>query len=768
MNKFKKLIPLSLAIILLLSACNSKNSINTNGNDNGNNNSTKIKATTENPATWISKLDITTKNINYSEPVYETKFKNFDVANDLSNISNIDQFQGFTNEQKEALIKNHFFIASQNPNSTEKDMIYTKMYNLYEENEYKNIPNLITTDIALNTYAVFYEGIMEQVENLKLNNSLKKLTNDMYGKSLNAYLSEENEEIKAKLEKITVYFAIPNKILNNATIDISENANNLVEEEYQKILAANETSESKTVESTVNYRQFKPRGHYTNSEELKNYFKAMMWYGYIPFALEDSNGKINVENAKNAATITYLLFLDEDKTDINLWSEIYETTAIFSGDSDDLTVFDIENMIFEIFGENSDYIAYYDNKYDKAIEKAIKEMKGPEIQGKIKYTENVATKKCFKFIGQRYTIDGEILQELMFPGGNERPFPSALDVANVFNSKIAEEIEISQPATIKVLEKYNETTSKLKNKFQNIDDTTWMSNLYNGWLWTLETTLKTENANPENLPQYMRNNEYKLKNLVSFLGSYTELKHSNILYSKQPCAEKGSGEEIEAFPAYVEPNVELYHKLKWLSENSRQFLVNKNIIHDLSDENLWDAKIDYQEAEIISGFNALIEIYDLFERVAIAECEGKSISQEDFLFLIQIGGIFEYIEYTFNENAALNMQPSAKIVDIASLLDTGEFLEIGTGFPDIMYLVFEYDGQLYLSRGATYSFYQFASNTALTDEEWFEKMGIYLKDSSWYSIDYNNLMSGLPDRPDWTNELLKGYDNVTLPEAFFY
>ena len=33
----------------------------------------------------------------------------------------------------------------------------------------------------------------------------------------------------------------------------------------------------------VDFSQFEPRGHYTNTEQLKRYFRAMMWLGRIDF-----------------------------------------------------------------------------------------------------------------------------------------------------------------------------------------------------------------------------------------------------------------------------------------------------------------------------------------------------------------------------------------------------------------------------------------------------------------------------------------------------
>ena len=67
-----------------------------------------------------------------------------------------------------------------------------------------------------------------------------------------------------------------------------------------------------------------------------------------------------------------------------------------------------------------------------------------------------------------------------------------------------------------------------------------------------------------------RSNEaWKTKDLVSALGSYTELKHDTVLYGKQSMAEMGGGSPDEIPKSYVEPNLELYEKLSWLLEYTK-------------------------------------------------------------------------------------------------------------------------------------------------------------------------------------------------------
>ena len=49
------------------------------------------------------------------------------------------------------------------------------------------------------------------------------------------------------------------------------------------------------------YGQYKPRGHYTRSEDLQRYFQAMMWYGRITFRLR------NADETRSALLLTQAL-----------------------------------------------------------------------------------------------------------------------------------------------------------------------------------------------------------------------------------------------------------------------------------------------------------------------------------------------------------------------------------------------------------------------------------------------------------------------------
>jgi hypothetical protein len=78
----------------------------------------------------------------------------------------------------------------------------------------------------------------------------------------------------------------------------------------------------------------------------------------------------------------------------------------------------------------------------------------------------------------------------------------------------------------------------------------------------------------------------------------------------------------------------------------------------------------------------------------------------------------------------------------------GTVLEVGTGNPDMIYVVFPIDGELHVASGSVYSFYQFEQpiSDRLTDSEWRNLLkGGYLDDNwNWVEV------QGKPNQPEWT------------------
>jgi len=164
------------------------------------------------------------------------------------------------------------------------------------------------------------------------------------------------------------------------------------------------------------YSQYVPRGHYTLSEQLKQYFKSMMWLGRISFKVRGE------EWTKQAILLS--LAVNQAKTNFEgksisaqeLWRKIYSITGFFAGVSDDLTFYDYIQVLNKIIGKelSLDKIAQLNFQ---EFQKQLSKLKGPKILGgfEIDLAGNLKDlTQGMRLIGQRYALDSQILGDLVY------------------------------------------------------------------------------------------------------------------------------------------------------------------------------------------------------------------------------------------------------------------------------------------------------------------------------------------------------------------
>ena len=262
------------------------------------------------------------------------------------------------------------------------------------------------------------------------------------------------------------YFLVAKMLVeDNENIDatVDKHILDLAKKEYELVKDASGLNTSFLFEDqALDYSQFTVRGHYTRSERLQNFFRTMMWYGFIPINLMNmEKGELYYEESLKALLIAYTAFMEhEGSNDIKLWSNIYDPTGLYVGQSDDLTILDMRELLISVFGEDIDVNSLADSTYKDKINRGVKDLREPKITGKFSVKP---VNKSFKFMGQRYILDGYIMQELMDP--RKRPVPNGLDVMGVLGSKRAEELlfKVYEPnkAWPEYEERYNELKSEL-------------------------------------------------------------------------------------------------------------------------------------------------------------------------------------------------------------------------------------------------------------------------------------------------------------------
>lgn len=677
----------------------------------------------------------------YSVPGFEAKVDPYVIHKDLSNIENIGQFSGFTKEQKKMLSKNGFVVL---PGGR------AKIFHVYDTNEYLGVPNFITTDTVLHLYHQFYDKSLMYIESDYLYDYLDHLTRQMLDKSIRLMDMLKEEDLKKLQERNIVYFLVARMLMQNTSeiqAEVSTDLLTVAKEEYRLIEAAEGFLISPYLGFDFDYSQFTVRGHYTRSEELGRFFRTMMWFGTVPLPFSDNEGKLHYENTLQALLISYTTFLDTDYIcDAELWNNIYQPTKQYVGVSDDVNVFMLNGLRLDVFKDTEDPNVFNDEVYYDQLSEAVSALPEPKIQGKL-ITVTAPTQKQFRYMGQRYILDSFIMQELMEP--ILRPMPTALDSMGVLGSQYAEDLLFSYYKPQEEWPDYEAIYYDLKEAVAGYGVETWGENLYNGWLWSIKENL-TEYDAASGMPFFMKNDAWRAKSLNASLGSYTELKHDTVLYGKQAAAEGGGGIDYkQADYHYVEPNVNLYSKLLYLTEYTVSVLRERNMLSESLEE----------------GATLYQELLKLLITCSVKELRNEMLTEEEYDALLYYGAKMEGISNTF----MLAMARDYEALDITDMLVTdiatnpGAYLTLGTGFFDEIYVVVPVDGKLYLSRGAVYSSYEFVSNIRLTDEQWWKMNGItIIREEYGEYPERTEPSENLPQQPDWVKNFKTDKNEVKI------
>ncbi|MFC2283445.1 MAG: DUF3160 domain-containing protein [Lachnoanaerobaculum saburreum] len=366
----------------------------------------------------LPKLEFYSGNGEYTPLEVRANVPDIKVESNLSNIENIDKFGNLNATQRAMIEKNGFVV---NPTDS------GQLFYIYESNTYNKIPSFISTDSVLQLYHIFYDYTLRETEEEKLYAELKQLNTNMVNILSQKYNEADKADEKAIVGRTLAYFALCEKLLKQDRSDLPGEIESIVEKEYSNIKSETE-NHSDIAGTDVDYSLFKVRGHYTRTDTLKEYFEAMSVYGVVPFVLYDSYGKRDEEGAYMSIISTKALQELPKEKGTDLWEDIYAITEFFVGSTNDINPLEFGEIIKQAYGkmpEVSDIAAGMDKLYDELNKVKVARIKNPSIG------------LCFRFMGQRYIPDSEILSRL---SNEKRPFPSGLDVMAVLGSERADEI----------------------------------------------------------------------------------------------------------------------------------------------------------------------------------------------------------------------------------------------------------------------------------------------------------------------------------------
>ncbi|MBZ9750454.1 DUF3160 domain-containing protein [Deinococcus sp. HMF7604] len=634
----------------------------------------------------------------YNLPVNLSAIKNQEVLRSDPEVGT----SGLSPAQRAALSKNGFVIS---PGT------WTHFDGVYEATRYLNQPVFATTDSMLHVYHLVFDKLLRDLERESLSPALRRLTTLLVADARRQHAALKGTPLEGDARRALAYLAVAAKLIDPATTPPAEVAS-LVTAELKLIDAHAGRATSPIFAATEleeDYSQYVPRGHYTRSDALKRYFRTMMWLGRVNLRVQSAG------ETRTAALLTNLLTNNAEAQ--KLWARLYDPTTLLIGASDDLNYRQYAAALKSTTGGQVRRLA--DPAVLKTFQAALAKLPPPQVnsvfvEAKPGEGREVRERQTlgFRVMGQRFTLDGAAFQRLIYRevGTLEKPreFPRGLDLLAALGSDAAlNELRRTGEAGYA---NYLPQMAKVRASFAALKEKDWTANVYSGWLYALQPLAKPA-ARDARYPAFMRTPAWTRKELLTALGSWTELRHDTILYAKQTMAEMGAGEEPEPPRGYVEPNAAVWTRLLTLEALTRNVLKTQGVLSERTANNLTELRsmltfLNTATAKQLAGTALTRDEYDRLnyyggwlEQMKLASADPQDGSQE---------------ASQFDEN-----DMAAVVADVATAGNRA--LEEATGYIDELYAVVpDGRGGLQVARGGVYSQYEFKVpvSSRLTDEAW--------------------------------------------------
>ena len=577
------------------------------------------------------------------------------------------------------------------------------------------MPVFVTTDVALHSFHLIFDRMLQSVEQEHFSPLLKQLLLTM----LESLDQKEPQIAQGALGKQSIslvrdYLMLAVQLLSEENKPLGERG----KVELERILRAKGVENSSFTGKPEDYTFFAPRGHYTVTPQLEQYFRAMTLLGGTTFYLTHE-GKADLQNT---ATIALLCSLLEGAEVQSLWKKMFDPFTTLMGASNDNSWYDYGPVVKKIMGDKPDLS---NTQKLKALNSALKQAgRNPLVIGRPAPRLNATQKEReedaagFRLIGRRFTFDALIFNLLTAPqtGTEEKPrnLPDPLDVMAVLGSQAAQK----ETKPFFSFENYEKNQQDLTVRWEEFKKDKKMSeNIYSQWL-QMYTLLFSHSSSKQ---FFYNTDKWKYKKLLTASASWAELKHDTILYAEQSGAEMGGGGEVWSpaqflYPeprGYVEPEPQIFSVLAHTAEQLQLFL-NPLKVPSLD-----------SYAENLTEFAHLMK---RLSSIAVLQREGKPISVDDYRFIQSFSTALAplvlppHLKYNTFSDGEMEMLKMPIIADVATDFAEGRVLYVGTGTPrQIHVFVNDSGGGGRITTGFVFSYYTFSkslSDGRMNDNDW--------------------------------------------------
>lgn len=639
-----------------------------------------------------------------------------------------DSIQYYYNlsEDEMKLLEEHSFMVT---DRVRYDSFGNAFYMIFK----RDLPVYLSSDAVLHALHMSYSSILKHLESNAIRPELAGML-----KSMHAYQATLEQTygdmagMKKSLKDVDLYLTVALKLLNeDVELYYSDN-----QEKLTDVLEAIESEDMKSmylftdvVKRKVDFSQFTPRGHYTDSKVLTSYFQAMMWLGRVGFYLTTPNSRaynmlseaqkqqIGRRQSTDALLIHEALQQDNNR---QVWEEIEQALQFFVGKSDNVNPVQMgelkEAVNIEDAASTTDsltYLAFRDTLANKPY--AGQRILSQLLMNDPADPDKIQPPSTFRLFGQRFIIDSFITGQVVYDRINsKRMLPEAADVFFALGNNYAAPLIEEDLKT----HEYSDKLAAMRYLVDSYESDFWYSSFFNSWLQAIRTLNPVED--PSGRPEFTQTQAWVDKTLTTQMASWAELRHDNLLYAKQSY----TGGIICSYPySYVEPNPDFFEAVSRLAVNARTEMAELELL----DEGYLQNLISYfEDVEEISNQLATIAQKEI-DLLPLNESEQeflKSMLFEVHMCGRQLDGWYVDLYYK-GETDALEKDMVVADIHTSPTDQAGNMVgwvkHIGTGPLNLAIISAEHpSGQKISFVGPVMSYFEHVSTNfeRLTDEEW--------------------------------------------------
>jgi hypothetical protein len=465
----------------------------------------------------------------------------------------VDDFR--LNEAELAAFKANGFVVSERLGCDSFAELYYRLFS-------SDLPVYVSADAVLHAWHRTYDSLLVEVETAALAPALARVLDGMaeavpaadkdYGKGVLADGVADADYFLAVARSLLAGEQVPSRLAQDGRVSKALSACSAEQLLKFKLFGRDRHTD---------FSQFKPRGHYEKSEELRRYFRAMMWCGRIDLRVAGDPKEASPREMAGAIVLNDLL---KRSGQVATWEQFDRVLQTFVGRTDSMTFAQLDGALAAA-GIKSPADVKDLEALSAVQEKILDGTIGMQhIRGDVYVSpfgsEKIRLPRSFTVLGQKFALDSWALSKVVYDDvfwdGQkvQRRVPSALDAAfaalgnDTVVPALAARMTDAGGRRFRDGLNYQHNLAAARNVIDSQKPATWDENIYVSWLATLrELSKPTDDAK---YPEAMRTRAWAMKSLNTQLASWAQLRHDTVLYVKQSY----TGVATCEYPAgYVEP-----------------------------------------------------------------------------------------------------------------------------------------------------------------------------------------------------------------------